>query len=49
MRVSTGIQGLDQILHGGFLPGRVYLVHGQPGAGKSTFLLQAPLHEKSLS
>jgi circadian clock protein KaiC len=53
MRVSTGIQGLDQILHGGFLPGRVYLVHGQPGAGKTTFGLHflaagTPAREKSL-
>src|SRR5262245_31505390 len=36
MRVSTGIPGLDQILHGGFLPGRVYLIHGEPGTGKTT-------------
>ena len=37
MRISTGIQGLDQILRGGFLPARVYLVHGEPGTGKTTF------------
>jgi circadian clock protein KaiC len=36
MRVSTGIEGLDQILHGGLLPSRVYLVHGNPGTGKTT-------------
>jgi circadian clock protein KaiC len=36
MRVSTGISGLDDILHGGFLPGRVYLIHGEPGTGKTT-------------
>ena len=36
MRVSTGIQGLDYILRGGLLSGRVYLVHGEPGTGKTT-------------
>src|SRR5215510_8565495 len=36
MRVSTGIPGLDHILQGGLLPGRVYLVHGEPGTGKTT-------------
>ena len=36
MRVSTGIPGLDHILRGGLLAGRVYLVHGDPGTGKTT-------------
>ena len=36
MRISTGIPGLDHILHGGLLPGRTYLVHGEPGTGKTT-------------
>jgi circadian clock protein KaiC len=36
MRISTGIEGLDRILHGGLLSGRVYLVHGEPGTGKTT-------------
>lgn len=36
MRISTGIEGLDQILYGGFIPGRTYLVHGPAGAGKTT-------------
>jgi circadian clock protein KaiC len=36
MRISTGIAGLDQILNGGLLPGRTYLVHGEPGTGKTT-------------
>ena len=35
MRISTGIDGLDQILHGGLIPARVYLVHGEPGTGKT--------------
>ena len=35
-RISTGVPGLDHILHGGLLPGRVYLIHGEPGTGKTT-------------
>src|SRR2546425_10505556 len=36
-RIVSGIPGLDQILHGGFLPGRAYLVSGAPGSGKTLF------------
>lgn len=36
MRLSTGIEGLDRVLGGGLLPARVYLVHGDPGSGKTT-------------
>jgi circadian clock protein KaiC len=35
-KLSTGIAGLDEVLVGGFLPGRSYLVRGGPGTGKST-------------
>ena len=35
-RLSTGIVGLDEVLHGGFIPGRAYLVRGGPGTGKTT-------------
>src|SRR5215467_11114050 len=35
-RLSTGIEGLDQILHGGLIAGRVYLAHGRCGTGKTT-------------
>jgi circadian clock protein KaiC len=35
-RVSTGIQGLDQVLHGGFIASRIYVAHGEPGTGKTT-------------
>src|SRR5262249_26526578 len=35
-KLSTGIQGLDQILHGGLLTGRVYMAHGRCGTGKTT-------------
>ncbi len=39
-RTATGIQGLDDILHGGFPANRVYLVEGEPGTGKTTLALQ---------
>src|SRR6478672_11801994 len=35
IRVSTGVLGLDEVLHGGLLPGRTYLVRGGPGTGKT--------------
>jgi circadian clock protein KaiC len=38
--VATGIPGFDEILCGGFTPDRVYLVEGDPGAGKTTFALR---------
>lgn len=38
-RVSTGIAGLDEILHGGLAPDRLYLVEGAPGAGKTTLAM----------
>ncbi|OTP76354.1 Circadian clock protein KaiC [Caballeronia sordidicola] len=38
--MSTGIDGLDNILGGGLTPNRVYLVEGSPGAGKTTLALQ---------
>ncbi|SDX84807.1 ATPase domain-containing protein [Halobellus clavatus] len=34
-RLSTGVPGLDEILHGGLIPERSYLVRGAPGTGKS--------------
>lgn len=38
--VSTGIAGLDDILCGGFRRGRIHLIEGRPGAGKTTLALQ---------
>mgnify|MGYP001049305988 CR=1 FL=1 len=35
VRLRTGVEGLDEVLHGGFLPGRTYLVRGGPGTGKT--------------
>ncbi|MHB1435127.1 MAG: RAD55 family ATPase [Thermoplasmata archaeon] len=37
---STGIPGLDPLLGGGFIEGRIYLVIGDVGTGKTTFALQ---------
>lgn len=39
-RVSTGSEGLDDILGGGFDPDRMYLYEGRPGTGKTTIALQ---------
>ncbi len=36
----SGIAELDRVLGGGFVPGSVTLVGGEPGIGKSTLLLQ---------
>ncbi len=38
--LGTGISGLDDVLSGGLIPGRLYLVEGSPGAGKTTMALQ---------
>src|SRR5687768_2186629 len=38
--VDTGIDGLDDILHGGLTPHSLYLVEGNPGSGKTTLGLQ---------
>src|SRR5690242_18481139 len=39
-RASSGIAGLDEVLRGGFPMNRLYLVHGNPGSGKTTLALQ---------
>lgn len=38
--LSTGIGGLDHILQGGLAKGFLYLIEGNPGAGKTTLALQ---------
>ncbi|RJX17162.1 MAG: DNA repair protein RadA [Desulforudis sp.] len=40
-RYPSGIAELDRVLGGGFVPGSVVLVGGDPGIGKSTLLLQS--------
>jgi circadian clock protein KaiC len=39
-RAKTGIEGLDDVLDGGFTPHRLYLLEGVPGSGKTTLALQ---------
>lgn len=39
-RASTGVAGLDQLLHGGLPSGHFFLVSGAPGSGKTTLGLQ---------
>jgi DNA repair protein RadA/Sms len=39
-RISSGTGELDLVLGGGFVPGSCVLLGGEPGAGKSTVLLQ---------
>jgi circadian clock protein KaiC len=38
--VLTGIAGLDQLLHGGLPAGRLHLIEGEPGTGKTTLAMQ---------
>jgi circadian clock protein KaiC len=40
-RISTGIEGFDDILFGGLPSGFLYLVEGDPGTG-TTFSIQMP-------
>jgi len=40
-RVTTGIAELDRVTGGGFVPGSVILLGGEPGIGKSTLVIQA--------
>src|SRR6516164_2232024 len=39
-KAGTGIEGLDDILRGGWTPGRAYPIEGMPGSGKTTLALQ---------
>jgi len=38
--MATGISGLDDVLTGGLKRGRVFLLEGEPGSGKTTIALQ---------
>jgi circadian clock protein KaiC len=38
-QVSTGVEGLDVVVGGGLPKGRMYLVTGEPGSGKTTLSL----------
>jgi circadian clock protein KaiC len=39
-KISTGVAGLDHVLHGGLFPHRLYLLEGDPGVGKTTLALK---------
>src|SRR5262245_5846985 len=43
-RVPSGVVGIDAIIRGGFLQGGIYLVVGQPGAGKTIMGNQICFH-----
>ena len=52
-RTSTGVNGLDDVLHGGLPSGQMYLLEGNPGTGKTTIAIQfilegARLNERTL-
>lgn len=47
-RISLNNGEMDRILGGGLVEGSLVLVGGEPGIGKSTLLLQIPLHCPSL-
>ena len=38
--ISSGVAGLDDVLCGGWMPDRMYLIEGTPGSGKTTLALQ---------
>jgi DNA repair protein RadA/Sms len=40
-RLTSGVSELDRVLGGGWVPGSVSLLGGEPGVGKSTLALQA--------
>ena len=39
-KAKTGISGLDDVLSGGLSRGHIFLVEGEPGAGKTTVAVQ---------
>ena len=39
-KAHTGVPGLDDILAGGLTKGRVFLLEGSPGTGKTTIALR---------
>lgn len=42
-RIQAGINEFDRVLGGGFVPGSIVLLGGEPGIGKSTLALQMAL------
>lgn len=48
-KAETGVQGLDDVLSGGFTRRHVFLVEGSPGTGKTTIALQFLLEGAALN
>lgn len=44
-RLPSGIRGLDAVLGGGFAEGRVYVLQGMPGSGKTILANQIVFHQ----
>ncbi|ELY90443.1 KaiA binding protein [Natrialba hulunbeirensis JCM 10989] len=40
MRIPSGVPGFDELLNGGLLKDRLYVISGPPGSGKTTFCSQ---------
>ena len=40
MRIRSGVSGFDELVGGGLLPNRLYVLSGPPGSGKTTFTAQ---------
>ena len=40
MQIRTGIPGFDELIQGGLVAQRVYIIAGPPGSGKTTFGMQ---------
>ena len=45
-KIGTGVAGFDEVLSGGLPAGRLYLLEGDPGTGKTTLALQFLLEGK---
>lgn len=46
-RLQTGVPGLDTILNGGLMEGGIYIIQGDPGAGKTILTNQICFHHIS--
>jgi KaiC/GvpD/RAD55 family RecA-like ATPase len=40
MRIESGVPGFDELVEGGLLENRLYVISGPPGSGKTTFSAQ---------